>query len=215
MVDNVPITAGSGTSVATDDVGGVHYQRVKPVFGVDGVATNVTDDTPLPVVNRGYPTIFVSCVMAAGAAGKIYLDLFNATGSGKIVKLRGLYVTSNSAAVVGVPIQWTLARTTAVGTGGTVLTPGVSDLSDPAVPATITARHAPTGGATTGGALFDFWTTSEETIAANAIAGMINWMPVAPAVQPVIIREAQGVKLTHVTSSTTGSWMVLATFTLE
>ena len=29
MVDNVAVTAGSGTSIATDDVGGAHYQRVK------------------------------------------------------------------------------------------------------------------------------------------------------------------------------------------
>lgn len=29
MADNVPITAGTGTDVATDDVGGAHYQRIK------------------------------------------------------------------------------------------------------------------------------------------------------------------------------------------
>lgn len=29
MADNVPITAGSGTTIATDDVAGVHYQIVK------------------------------------------------------------------------------------------------------------------------------------------------------------------------------------------
>lgn len=29
MADNVPITAGSGTSIATDDISGVHYQKVK------------------------------------------------------------------------------------------------------------------------------------------------------------------------------------------
>lgn len=33
MADNVAITAGSGTTVATDDVSGVHYQRVKLVDG--------------------------------------------------------------------------------------------------------------------------------------------------------------------------------------
>lgn len=33
MADNVPITAGVGTSVATDDISGVHFQRVKLVDG--------------------------------------------------------------------------------------------------------------------------------------------------------------------------------------
>lgn len=45
MADNVTIPAtGSGTAtpvVATDDVGGIHYQRVKPVGGADGVATRL------------------------------------------------------------------------------------------------------------------------------------------------------------------------------
>jgi hypothetical protein len=33
VADNVAITAGSGTTIATDDVGTVHYQRVKLVDG--------------------------------------------------------------------------------------------------------------------------------------------------------------------------------------
>jgi len=185
------------------------------MMSVDSITNASRSRTARTVTARGYPTIYYTTALAAGAAAKIYIDVFNATGSGKIVKLRGLYVTSNSAAVVGVPIQWTLARTTAVGTGGTVLTAGVSDLSDPATPATVTARHAPSGGATTGGALFDFYTTSEETIAANAIAGMTNQIPTPSGVQPVTIRENQGLKLTHVTSSTTGSWQVVAALTLE
>lgn len=39
MADNVAVTAGSGTSIATDDVGGIHYQRVKVDFGGDGLAS--------------------------------------------------------------------------------------------------------------------------------------------------------------------------------
>ena len=38
MADNVAITAGSGTSIATDDIGGVQYQRVKVAIGADGAA---------------------------------------------------------------------------------------------------------------------------------------------------------------------------------
>lgn len=39
MADNVSITAGSGTTVATDDVSGAHYQRVKVDVGGDGAAS--------------------------------------------------------------------------------------------------------------------------------------------------------------------------------
>jgi hypothetical protein len=49
MADNVGYTPGSGEIIATDDIGGVQYQRVKPVWGVDGVAQDVNNTTPLPV----------------------------------------------------------------------------------------------------------------------------------------------------------------------
>lgn len=41
MADNVSVTAGSGTSVATDEISGVHYPRVKPAIGADGTAVDV------------------------------------------------------------------------------------------------------------------------------------------------------------------------------
>ena len=49
MADNVGYTPGSGEVIATDDIGGVQFQRVKPVWGVDGVANDVNNNTPLPV----------------------------------------------------------------------------------------------------------------------------------------------------------------------
>lgn len=43
MADGVAITAGSGTSIATDEVGGAHYQRIKRSVGADGAATDFRD----------------------------------------------------------------------------------------------------------------------------------------------------------------------------
>lgn len=46
MADNVAITAGSGTTIATDDVSGTHYQRVKLVDGtLDSTAAIPGDAT--------------------------------------------------------------------------------------------------------------------------------------------------------------------------
>lgn len=45
MADNVPITAGTGTNIATDDIGGTHYQRVKISIGADGSASDIAGDT--------------------------------------------------------------------------------------------------------------------------------------------------------------------------
>jgi hypothetical protein len=55
MVDNVTITAGSGVSIAADDIGSVFYQRVKMNWGPDATANEVDVATgkPLPVQLRG------------------------------------------------------------------------------------------------------------------------------------------------------------------
>jgi len=50
MADNVQITAGSGTTIATDDVGGgVQVQRVKPEWGPDGTANDTDVLSGLPI----------------------------------------------------------------------------------------------------------------------------------------------------------------------
>jgi hypothetical protein len=51
VADNIGYTPGSGAVVAADDVGGVLYQRVKPAFGTDNTAVDVSATNPLPVVD--------------------------------------------------------------------------------------------------------------------------------------------------------------------
>ena len=48
MPDNVDITAGVGTTIGTDEVGGVHYQMVKLVDG-----TTVTMRLPVAIPEAG------------------------------------------------------------------------------------------------------------------------------------------------------------------
>jgi hypothetical protein len=60
MADNFVIngtTAGSGPNIALDDVGGVLFQRVKPAFGADGAATDVSATTPLPTTESDGGTV--------------------------------------------------------------------------------------------------------------------------------------------------------------
>lgn len=52
MADNITLNSGSGgKNVATDDVGGVQYQRVKLDYGSNGATAPVTEATPLPVMD--------------------------------------------------------------------------------------------------------------------------------------------------------------------
>lgn len=49
MADNVTITSGAGTTIATDNIAGVNWQRVKVGIGDDGVAADVSQANPMPV----------------------------------------------------------------------------------------------------------------------------------------------------------------------
>lgn len=44
MADNLAWTPGSGATIAADDIGGVHYQRVKLSLGADGSAADAPGD---------------------------------------------------------------------------------------------------------------------------------------------------------------------------
>ena len=49
IADNVLITAGSGTSIATDQNGSDHVQIMKVTYGADGSFTLVSPTNPFPV----------------------------------------------------------------------------------------------------------------------------------------------------------------------
>lgn len=55
MADNVTIKDGAGANagVATDDIGGVHYQRVKIALGADGTAVDASATNPIPTAEVG------------------------------------------------------------------------------------------------------------------------------------------------------------------
>lgn len=68
MADNT--TSGAGPTIATDDIGGVHYQRAKMVWGADGTATDVSAAAPLPVrrsIDSGR-TMFAATFTSTNAA---------------------------------------------------------------------------------------------------------------------------------------------------
>lgn len=64
MADNIAITPGAGASVATDDVGGVHYQITKLAYGALDSVTLVSGSNPLPI--SGTVTANVGTVPVTG-----------------------------------------------------------------------------------------------------------------------------------------------------
>ncbi len=51
MSDNIDVTAGTGKTIAADDISGVLYQRTKMIIGADGTNDgDVSSANPLPVI---------------------------------------------------------------------------------------------------------------------------------------------------------------------
>jgi hypothetical protein len=229
VADNTTLNTGSGGDViATDDISGVKHQRVKIEHGADGSATDVSQASPLPVYQIDQRPLYRLVVPPqAVGANKVFLDLFNATGSGKKVRVVSAVAFPNlDTAVTGVVgVRLHLTRTSAVGTGGTTvnaddatLTNGTLSELDPgiaALPSQITARIAPSGGATAGAQLSQRQVFAEETNAGTAIAAALGTEFLRTEGGDVIAPENTGLRFVQGTVASVGSISFEITFTLE
>ena len=167
-------TPASGGTIAT------HIQNAK-----EAQAVVPTDESGHIVGSVPVYRLFVPA--GAAGAGKVFFDLFNATGSGKTLKILSVMpIVSGAVAVTGlVAVDLFLTRTTAIGTTGTAAaaesaaltaTPSLSKMNpaDAALPAGVTARLAPGGGATAGAVIsFDSLST-EETNAGTYLSSVCD-----------------------------------------
>lgn len=76
MADNTTIKDATTTTVnvASDDIGGVQYQRVKVTHGADGTASDASAATPLPVY---IPTDLFGSVAVNGGGPPAFFDLYD------------------------------------------------------------------------------------------------------------------------------------------
>lgn len=207
------VTPGSGASVATQEIGGVKYQGVV-----------ICDENGQ--IDGSNPRYRFVCPSVAVGANKVLCDIFNATGSGKIMKILSVFVYPDiDTAVTGtLGVEVALTRTTAVGTGGTAATndataltaPSIArfDTADAVVPSQITARSAPAGGATAGAYLGSRWVFTEETNAGSAIASAMGADIIRNDGAKLIVRENEGLRLVQGAVASVGSIALEINFAL-
>jgi hypothetical protein len=145
-----------------------------------------------------------------------YFDLFNAAGSGVKLRVRGLWpiIDMPAAAAFTRSFTFDIFRTSAVGTGGSPHTyaaaakPGAGAVNiaplapaNPALPAQVTARGVPSGGATASVFLFDMPLYAEETNPATGLAQGINFIPELAQDQPLEIPAGAGLKVRQNTAA--------------
>jgi hypothetical protein len=112
MADNVGITPGSGATAASDDIGGVQYQRIKLVHGADGV-----NDGDVSSVN-GLPVKGVGELMEAIEAMRFAINTLTKTIGMSLPNAQGfpiMEVRQATAANMNVTVSGTV--TSNIGTG--------------------------------------------------------------------------------------------------
>jgi len=200
--DSILVTPGSGATVATHTVGSKEHQVV--VLATD--SGNLYSTAPTYVYSTGNQA-------NAAASRTTHLDLFNATGSGVIVEVWGIYIIPTLTAVSGVGMTWEIAWSSTVGTGGTTKAGVLVDKNNAAISGSVTCRSKPTGGATIGDVILWPNTSSEETNNYATSASVLNhvaWiLGGAGPLQPIVIRENQGIKIDQTTNSSVGSTNVV------
>lgn len=94
MADNLGYTAGAGATVAADDIGGVHFQRIKLTLGADAANDgDVSGSNPVPVKARAGVNPVVDYQTSASLAAGSTVSLTSAEAAGK--RLAGVDVWSS------------------------------------------------------------------------------------------------------------------------
>lgn len=137
MADNVQVTAGSGTTIAADDIGaGVLVQRTKTTWGPDGTAndTDIASGKPMPMQLRGsdgtdrsnlLPVSAASLPLPSGASTAAKQPALGTAGAASTDVLSVQGIASGTALAVSaasLPLPSgaaTLAKQPALGTAGT------------------------------------------------------------------------------------------------
>jgi len=209
--DSIEVTPGTGATVATQLVSSKEYQVVMLAL-------------PDGNIQGSLPQYRLICPAQAVGANKVFLDFFNATGSGVTIRVLSAYCfVDNDTAVTGtLGVEVNLTRTTAVGTGGTAatadgtalnaITISKMDTNNAALSASITARSAPTGGATAGALIGQRWVFTEETSAPSGIAGTLGAEFVRNEGADLLVRQNSGLRFVQGTVASVGNLAFEITF---
>src|SRR5574343_194520 len=192
--DSITVTPGTGATIAT------HSPRDGKEYQVVMIADQRGE---LLDGQERYRLIIPS---QAVGANKVYWDLWHDGASNKIIRVVSVFVHPDiDTAVTGtLGVEAILTRTTAIGTGGTAATANSTsttaptfaymDTSATTVTTYVSARSAPTGGATAGAYLGSRWVFTEETNAGSAIAGALGADLIRNEGSNVIVRPGQGLR---------------------
>jgi hypothetical protein len=131
MADNTILNLGSGgDTIASDEISGVKYQRVKLIYGGDGVNSgDVSLTNPFPVIITESPLFKGRAATfrtpgRAGTAGQNIMAIHNATGSPVVVTVTKVVIDIYQTVVKAItvpPPNIRIWKVTVLPTNGTAL----------------------------------------------------------------------------------------------
>lgn len=168
-------------------------------------------------------TYTAAAIGATFANNKSMLGIFNGSGSGRIARVYRIWVLNNqTAAVTGVLTTWTLRRTSAQ-SGGTAITPTKHDSTSEAMPAQVLIATAATPTLTADAALRAWvWSNDEPAVSSGTSDEFETLIPLNcvwdstgdTTIEPIVLREGQGITVQHSGSSAVGVCDVFVEYTL-
>src|SRR5210317_1842381 len=129
MADNIPITAGEGTTVATDDISSVHYQIVKVGWGALDTINILDAASGKALPMQGEAADNAAATGNPVRIGGLYEDSPTTRGDGDVVTVGtsatgAMRVTMEDASGSAIASA-AIAEDAAFGSGGTVIMAGV------------------------------------------------------------------------------------------
>lgn len=203
---SILVTAGSGETVATRTVSSKKHQ-VGMLADYDG---HIEGSAPTYILHQT-PRVTT-------AAATDFFDLYNASASAKVIRLKSLYAVLQVTTAHAFTVTWQfhVIRTSAIGTGGTnhtfegaaapsagavnIARPDTAGAATP-LPTGITCRSLPTGGATGAAFYFSIGLGSEETLmSATHQIQHVNWLDLHKGIT-YKLQEGQGIKIRQITAT--------------
>lgn len=167
-------------------------------------------------------TFTLAAIGATFGNAKHMASLFNGAGSGRVLRVYRVWILNNqTTAVTGVLTAFSLRRTISQ-SGGTALTPTKHDTANSNLPAQVLAA---TGATVTNESSSDLrrfmWSNDEPAVSAASSDELECLVPLNciwdstgdDRIEPIVLREGQGLTLQHTGTSTVGLCDIFFEFT--
>lgn len=159
---------------------------------------------------------------ATFASAKTMLGLFNGSGSGRILRVKRIWQLNNQTATVTGVLTTMEVRKTSAQSGGTSVTPLKMDSNSENIPAQVLCATGPTVTLVAGQFMRWMW-SNDEPAASSLTSDETETIPALSIVfdatgdadlEPLVLREGEGVSVYHAGSTAVGICDVIIEFTL-